>query len=93
MLTWIYENVSSADVLPAIRYTAQIGTPGNDNTDVRHNQTLTNFASVQARGDFRPLEISTGNLSKTEILVAKLKLSAISKIADQSITIRRRHGL
>lgn len=83
VLTWTLKNVSSADDLAPLHYTCLIGTPGNDSTDVQNNQTLRNLAFIRGEDDLRAPAISTGNLSKADILIAKLKLSAISKVADK----------
>ena len=76
-------NTNTSLGLPVIHYSALIGTPNNEDTDVEHNDTLDNMVDITSTGDFRPFEQSTGNRSKVSIRVSKLQLTALTKASDQ----------
>lgn len=82
VLSWSFDNVSSEEEFPPLYYSAQIGTPGDEEHDVKHNQTLVNRVTVRGDGDFRPKDFSTRNLAEADIIAAKLKYAAISKTAS-----------
>lgn len=82
-LTWVFQNTNTSLGLPVIHYSALIGTPNNEDTDVEHNDTLDNMVDITSTGDFRPFEQSTGNRSKVSIRVSKLQLTALTKASDQ----------
>ena len=81
-LTWKLVNVSTADPLPIIHYSALIGTPGDEEHDVEHNDLLDNTAMIKSTGDLRAYSQGNGNLATTSIRVSKLVSTALSKIPD-----------
>lgn len=82
-LIWKFVNVSSADALPQIHYSAQIGTPGDNEHDVQNNDDILNIARIRSEKDRRDYNESSGNESRKGIRISKLEGSAPSKIPDQ----------
>lgn len=82
-LIWRLQDVNTNDPLPQIHYSAQIGTPGDNERDVQNNEDILNIARIKSTGDLREYEETAGNESKTGIRISKLERSSPSKIPDQ----------
>ena len=82
-LIWKFTNVNSGDALPEIHYSAQIGTPGDNDHDVKNNEEIVNTARIKGEKDLRDYNESLGNESKKGIRISKLDRSSPSKIPDQ----------
>lgn len=82
-LIWKFVNVKSGDTLPQIHYSAQIGTPGDNEHDVKNNDDILNIARIRSERDRRDYNESSGNESRKGIRISKLEGSAPSKIPDQ----------
>lgn len=82
VLTWKLTNVRSDEPLPVIHFSAEIGTPGMESTDVQNNDILNNTAGVRCEGDKREISLVNGNLSSVNITVSKLVATSLSKIPE-----------
>jgi len=82
-LVWVIPNVQVGVQMLPVYYSADIGTPGDEENDVEPNATLTNTVQIQATDDKREISIFSGNKAEVGIRVSKLKALSHSKIADQ----------
>ncbi len=85
MLTWILSDVTLGEEMEPIYYSAAIGTPGNEETDVINGEELTNTAVIQSTRDMREKSALNGNLSQVTLHVIKLRASSLSKYADRML--------
>ncbi|MGN1456550.1 MAG: hypothetical protein ACI4XP_01200 [Acutalibacteraceae bacterium] len=69
-----------------IRFSCSIGTQGNEETDVKHNQVIDNTAKVWADGDsWRAFSEANGNKSVFGITITKTSALSLSKVSDRLV--------
>ncbi|MCD7723706.1 MAG: hypothetical protein LUH82_07130 [Clostridiales bacterium] len=86
VLVGVEINGDATQYLDKIYFSAQIGTPGVESTDVVNNQSLTTSATVITTEDYtREFSTTNGNYSETSILVSKNSAVSLVKFADQSV--------
>lgn len=81
-LVWIIENLPVGEEMEPIYFSASIGTPGIEGTDVENNASLVNTVSIQSTGDLRDKTVFNENYSSYGISISKLNAVALYKIAD-----------
>ena len=87
-LKWTLENVTISEAeetyFDSIYYSCEIGTLGNQETDVENNEQLLNCAMIWGSDEQkRDFTLSNGNLAEMSIQVSKNNAISLSKIADQ----------
>ncbi len=87
-LTWIIPNVTVNSTMPAIHYSATIGTKGNEATDVPALSTtgMVNEAHISGTGDHREQSVAGGNKAEKGITVTRGAASSFAKIALTPVT-------
>lgn len=89
-LLWEIENVAigvenQRNELKPIYFSCKIGTPGEEKTDVKNNQSLNNQVKIWTKGDeAREIAEKHGNLAKYGILIQKSNSISLSKLPDQN---------
>ncbi|MCD7722629.1 MAG: hypothetical protein LUH82_01570 [Clostridiales bacterium] len=79
-------NSTATTYLDEICFSAQIGTPGIESTDVQDGDVLTVSAEVYGSGDYmRAISTANGNYDSTDITVSKNAAVSLAKFADQSV--------
>jgi len=78
-LKWIIEDVVPGEPMEQIHFSANIGTPGDNDTDVSNGERLLNTVQIQAEGDGRSVNGIHGNLATYSISIIKLSQSALVK--------------
>ncbi|MBQ6703017.1 MAG: LPXTG cell wall anchor domain-containing protein [Clostridia bacterium] len=69
-----------------LRYSCYIGTPGNEETDVVHDQQLTNSVKIWSAGEAkRTFKVDFGNLDSYGIKIQKMGAVSLSKLSDQLV--------
>lgn len=72
--------------LDTIYFSCEIGTEGNEETDVQDGDSLNASATIESTEDCnREFTAANGNYSSVGILISKLSAAALSKFADQSV--------
>lgn len=67
-----------------IYYSCKIGTPGDEDTDVKNLDTLTNTVTIWTEGEaVRAFELSYGNMAQSSIKISKTGALSLVKLADQ----------
>lgn len=84
-LTWFIQNVNTAEGIPHIYYSTEIGTKGVEDTDVKNNQEITGYATVRSTGEKGKCTESAGNKASATIKVSKLKAVAVSKVTEKKL--------
>ncbi len=80
--------VTGAEVqyLEKLYFSATIGTPGREDTDVKNNEHIAVTTEIFSSEDrFRARTIANGNAALTDIQVSKLNEVNLSKFADQNV--------
>lgn len=89
-LYWTLPNVAvgTAEVtsVASVYYSCSIGTPGEEETDVKNNDQLLNTAVIWGSAEQkRDFTAANGNLAEMSILVTKNNAISLVKLADQSL--------
>ena len=89
-LLWTLQNVTVAGegttYLDPVYYSCDIGTPGNQETDVKNNDSLLNQAIAWGLDEQkRDFTVNNGNLAQQSILVSKNNAVSLSKTADEIV--------
>ncbi len=85
ILTWTLYDVEVDSSIEPIHYSAEIGTPGDDDTDVKNGDSIENVVVIRAEGDDSFPAEKNGNLSRAVIQVSKLKAASLSKTPVSSV--------
>lgn len=89
-LVWTLKDVefgvNDVTSLGLIYFSASIGTPGNEQTDVKHQQELINKVTIQTTEDnIRDLKLANGNLANVSIHVEKMSAASLVKTSDHQV--------
>ena len=77
-------NANTPEWTEPIRFSCTIGTPGDETTDVQHQQLLTNTVKVWSDGEAkREFKTEYGNVAQYGIQIQKSGALSLSKLADQ----------
>ena len=93
-LEWIIPDVTVTNqeftYLPPLYYSCDIGTPGNEETDVQNNQSLLNTVMIWSEGEQKKdFNTVNQNVADCSILVSKNRAVSISKRADQAVVEKK----
>lgn len=83
VLTWTFPDTKANEPMDIIHFSCEIGTPGNESTDVKNNEEFLNYVKVNSDSDSRAINSANGNESSISFRVSKYGSTQFVKTVEK----------